>query len=289
MTKDTDNNALPPQQGWLPKTPNPADNPHMTPGFAGAYEKTATRIMGPISSSALERIGRVGRGTRILDIAAGSGALSVPAAYKGASVTAIDIAPGMIELLKAKLAPFPAASAQIMNGQALDFADQSFDAALSIVGVSMFQDWRRGLAEQVRVLRSGGIAVLATWRTMPGGGPFVIMAEALRATFPDRPPPAPPEGFITLAHPDRMAAAMRDAGLTDVTVEEIEAVWEGPAGPAYLDELRDLHPFMGPYAALDTEARSRLDDAILAVVDRIATDNKVVLETRVTLARGKRP
>ena len=131
--------------------------------------------------------------------------------------------------------------------------------------------------------------MLATWRTMPGGGPFVIMAEALRATFPDKPPPAPPEGFLTLADPDRMAAAMCDAGLIDVTVEEIEAVWEGPAGPAYMDELRDLHSFMGPYAALDAHARSRLDDAILAVVDRIATDNKVVLKTSVTLARGKRP
>jgi SAM-dependent methyltransferase len=287
MTVDTGKSTL--QHGWLPKTPTLADNPHMTPSFARAYEKTATRIMGPVSSSALERIGPVGRGTRILDIAAGSGALSVPAAYKGALVTAIDIAPGMVELLTERLAPFPAAGAQIMNGQALTFEDESFDAALSIVGVSIFQDWRRGLAEQVRVLRSGGIAVLATWRTMPGGGPFVIMAEALRANFPDKPPPAPPEGFLTLADPDRMATAMGDAGLIDVTVEEIEAVWEGPAGPAYMDELRDFHPFMGPYAALDRDARSRLDDGILAVVDRIATDNKVVLKTSVTLAKGKRP
>lgn len=43
---------------------------------------------------------------------------------------------------------------------------------------------------------------------------------------------------------------MRDAGLADVKVEEIDAVWEGPAGAAYLSDLRDLHRFMGPYAIL---------------------------------------
>ena len=277
------------QQGWLPKTPAPEDNPHMTIAFARAYEQTATRIMAPVSFAALQRMGPIGRGTRIIDIAAGTGALSIPAAHSGASVTAIDIAPGMVELLAERLRPFPTSVAHVMDGQTLDFPDESFDAAASIVGVSIFEDWRLGLAEQVRVLRRGGRAVVATWRTLPGGGPFVIMAQALRTIFPDRPPPAPPEGFLVLADPDRMADAMRDAGLVDVKVEEIEAVWEGRAGPAYLAELRDLHPFMGPYAALDADMRARVDEAVLAVVDRLAVDDRVVLTTSVVVATGKRP
>lgn len=289
MDSNASNGTPDTQQGWLPKTQSAEDNPHMTLAFARAYEKTATRIMAPISFAALERIGPIGRGTRILDIAAGTGALSIPAAHMGASVTAIDIAPGMVELLSERLSPFPTSDAHVMDGQLLNFPDASFDAAASIVGASIFQDWKRGLAEQVRVLRPGGRAAIATWRTLPGGGPFVVMAQALRAMFPDRPPPAPPEGFLVLADPDRMAQAMRDAGLADVKVEEIEAVWEGPAGPAYLSELRDLHPFMGPYAMLGPDLRAKLDEAILTVVDRLAVDDRLVLATSVVLATGTRP
>lgn len=277
------------QQGWLPKAQSPEDNPHMTLTFARAYEKTATRIMGPVSMAALERIGPVGRGTQILDIAAGTGALSIPAAHMGASVTAVDIAPGMVELLSERLSPFPTCGAHVMDGQSLNFPDASFDATASIMGVSIFRDWKRGLTEQARVLRSGGKAVVATWRTLPGGGPFVVMAQALRAMFPDQPPPAPPEGFIVLADPDSMAQAMRNAGFVDVKVEEIEAVWEGPAGPSYLSELQDLHPYMGPYAMLGPDVRAKLDEAILNVVNGLAVDNRVVLATSVVLATGSRP
>jgi hypothetical protein len=43
--------------------------------FAAVYEATARRITGPVSNTALDIVG-VGPGTRILDIAAGAGALS---------------------------------------------------------------------------------------------------------------------------------------------------------------------------------------------------------------------
>jgi ubiquinone/menaquinone biosynthesis C-methylase UbiE len=105
-----------------------------------------------------------------------------------------------------------------MDQQSLTFPDAGFDAAASIMGVSMFSDWRRGLAEQGRVLRLVGKAAVARWRTPPAGGPFVVMAQAMRAIFPNQPLPAPPEGFLLLAAPDRMALAMRDVGLADVTV-----------------------------------------------------------------------
>ena len=265
---------------------SPTQSPLMTPAFARVYEKTATRIMAPISFATLQRIGPLGRNIRLLDIGAGTGALSIPAAHSGATVTAIDIAPGMVELLSERLAPFPDAEAQVMDGQALTFADSAFDAVVSIVGISIFQDWRRGLSEQARVLRPGGKAALATWRTMPGGGPFVIMAQAMRAVFPDRPPPPAPEGFLVLSDPAKMIEAMREAGLDDVRVEEIEAEWKGPAGAGYLKELRDLHSFMPAYAALDADERISVDEAILAIVDKQAVDGEIMMKTSVVLGFG---
>ena len=56
-----------------------ANNPQMGDDFAAVYEVTAHRITGPVSNTALDLVG-VRPGTRILDIAAGAGALSGPAA-----------------------------------------------------------------------------------------------------------------------------------------------------------------------------------------------------------------
>jgi hypothetical protein len=73
--------------------------------FAAVYEATAHRITGPVSNTALDIVG-VGPGTRIVDIAAGAGAGSGPAAERGAAVLATDIAPGMVRRLAERLRPF---------------------------------------------------------------------------------------------------------------------------------------------------------------------------------------
>jgi ubiquinone/menaquinone biosynthesis C-methylase UbiE len=114
----------------------------MTLAFAKAYELVATRLTAPISLKALDAVGRVDRNTRLLDIGAGAGALSIPATHIGAQVTAVDIAPGMIELLRERLYAFPSASVELMNGEKLDFYDGAFDTAISVFGISLFQKWK---------------------------------------------------------------------------------------------------------------------------------------------------
>lgn len=259
----------------------------MSDDFARVYEESAHRITGPVSLAALDRVG-VRDGVRVLDIAAGAGALSVPAAQRGVSVLAVDNAPGMVRRLTCKLAPFPGCEARLMDGEALALPDGGFDAAFSIFGVNLFADWRRGLSEQARVLKPGGTGCVATWRIPPGGGPFVILAQALRAVFPDARPPSQPEGFIALSDPARLADEMRRAGFADVSVEEIEGVWKGPAGTAYLEEVRELHPYMAPYAALGPSDRRKVDHAVVALATDLAIDGKVVMRSPVLLAVGTR-
>jgi SAM-dependent methyltransferase len=258
----------------------------MTDDFARVYEMTANRNTGQIAAEALDRVGDIGWGTTVLDIAAGAGALSIPAALRGAAVLAVDNAPGMVNLLAQRLAPYPSSGAKLMDGQDLALPDSGFDATFSLFGASIFRDWRRGLSEQVRVTRPGGKACVATWRRPPGGGPFLVMAQALRAVFPDMAPPTPPEGFIVLSDPDRLGKEMQDAGLFDVHVEETASVWSGPVGEAYLDDLRELHRYMGAYALLDDDQRRRVDEAILGVIEQFSVGDRVVIRSEVLLAVG---
>ncbi len=274
---------------WLPKDTAPAGNPHMSDRFAQVYELTAHRITAPMSVQALRLAGPVDAHARILDIAAGAGALAIPAAFSGASVLAVDIAPGMVNLLSERLKPFPNAQASAMDGQALAIDDDSFDLAFSIFGVSLFNDWRTGLAEQVRVLRPGGKACIATWKIPPGGGPFLVMGKAIRAVFPESKPPAPPAGFVTLSDPSRLVTELEEAGLVDVQVVEVQAVWQGATGQAYLDELRDLHLFMPPYAALDEQGRREVDQAILRTIEEYKVGDWTQMVTPVLIATGTKP
>ncbi|UIJ73451.1 class I SAM-dependent methyltransferase [Aurantimonas sp. HBX-1] len=267
---------------------NDADRPHSTYDFARVYERTSNRVTGQIAATALDRIPNLHWGTRILDIAAGAGALSVPAALAGASVLAIDSVPGMVELLAERLAPFPGCEARQMDGQALSLDDKSFDATFSLLGLSLFPDWQRGLSEQARVTRTGGIVCVATLRKPPAGGPFLVMAEALRAVFPDMPPAATPEGLIALSDPTRLTEEFEKAGLAGVRVEEFDIVWEGPAGQTYLDELGELHRYMNVYTGLSKADQRRVDDAILSIVDRVRTGDRVVLRSPILLAVGTR-
>lgn len=273
---------------WVSRSDPDVMHPHMTDDFARVYEMVANRSMGQIAAAALDHVGDIRWGTQVLDIAAGAGALSIPAALRGAAVLSIDNAPGMVNLLSKRLAPFPTSSARLMDGQRLALEDETFDATFSLIGASIFPDWRQGLAEQTRVTRKGGKACVATWRTLPGGGPFLLMAEALRAVFPDTKPPTPPEGFITLADPDRLGTELKNTGLSLLEVEELEIIWEGPAGLAYLDEVRELHGYMGVYVTLDENERRRVDEELLAVVDRIETNGRVELRSTVILAVGTR-
>ena len=69
--------------------------------IAAGYDKTNTPTQMWVGREGLERAG-VRAGTRFLDIASGSGALSIPAARLGAQVVAVDQSPVMLELLRTR-------------------------------------------------------------------------------------------------------------------------------------------------------------------------------------------
>ena len=107
----------------------------------------------------LLRAAHVAPGMHILDIATGTG-LSAEAALATVGptghVTAADISPAMAEKARERLGKAPNASVSVEDGQALSFADCSFDVVLCNLGLMFFPDPVRGLSEFRRVLRPGG-------------------------------------------------------------------------------------------------------------------------------------
>src|SRR5262249_29599348 len=104
-------------------------------------------------------------GVRLLDVAAGTGALATAAARRGASVLAIDSSRGVVAFLaqRPREEGLSSLDARVMDGHKLDLPDASFDLACSVFGVMLFADHRAGLAEMRRVLVPGGSARLVVW------------------------------------------------------------------------------------------------------------------------------
>jgi demethylmenaquinone methyltransferase / 2-methoxy-6-polyprenyl-1,4-benzoquinol methylase len=99
----------------------------------------------------------VGPGSRVLDVATGTGDLAVELASRGCEVVGSDFSDEMLERARAK-----APGIRFEHGNALDlpYADGEFDAATVGFGARNFSDLERGLAEMTRVVRPGGRVVV---------------------------------------------------------------------------------------------------------------------------------
>ncbi|MEM8837070.1 MAG: class I SAM-dependent methyltransferase [Pseudomonadota bacterium] len=127
-------------------------------------------------------------GERILDIGTGTGWGARLAAWRGADVTGIDLAPGMIaaaETLSANLQPRP--NFQEAIAEALPFADRTFDGVISTYGIIFSSDPEKAVAEVARVLKPGGRLALSTWADQPDG--YIARFFALISEWAGAPPP----------------------------------------------------------------------------------------------------
>jgi SAM-dependent methyltransferase len=128
-------------------------------------------------------------GTRVLDVAAGTGNASIPAARRGAVVTASDLTP---ELLEAGSNRPEAAGLDLTwvpaDAEHLPFDDGSFDVVMSSIGVMFAPHHQAAADELVRTCRPGGTIGLLSWT--PEG-----MLGALFATMKPF-APAPPPGAL---------------------------------------------------------------------------------------------
>jgi ubiquinone/menaquinone biosynthesis C-methylase UbiE len=169
-----------------------------------AYDSMVASFTGLFAQDAL-RLANVQPGQRVLDVGAGTGVLSLAAAALGAEVLATDFSPGMVDYLKGKAQAqgIRGVEAVVMDGQALDVADNRFDAVFSIFGLMFFPDRAAGFRELHRVTRPKGLAVVASWSSMERLRFAQAILGTLREAVPDLPTPTKPPPWLSLA--DRAA------------------------------------------------------------------------------------
>ena len=104
------------------------------------------------------------RGKTLLEIGCGAGVDLVRFARAGAIITGVDLSRTAIDLARQNIVQHGLdASLQIMNGEALQFADDSFDVVYAHGVLQYTADTGKMVSEIHRVLRSGGEAILMVY------------------------------------------------------------------------------------------------------------------------------
>jgi demethylmenaquinone methyltransferase/2-methoxy-6-polyprenyl-1,4-benzoquinol methylase len=150
-------------------TKQPDEVAGMFDDVAPRYDRTNNLLSvgnAPLWRAATTRAVAPKAGERILDVAAGTGTSSASLSKTGATVVAVDISSGMIEVgrKRRKTIEF-----QVADAEQLPFDDDEFDAVTISFGLRNINDPRAALAEMYRVMKPGGRLVICEFSTPPNG------------------------------------------------------------------------------------------------------------------------
>lgn len=231
----------------LPTDPQPDQQARRWSDHVSVYEEVFEPFTLQFARAAISALG-LAAGASVLDVGAGSGGAALAMAGQGLRVTAIDAAPRMVERLLARASErnLPV-DARVMDGQALQFQDATFDAALSVLGIILFPDAERGLAEMRRVVRPGGRVCVVTW-TQPQN--YELAAElraAIQAVWPEQ-PSAPLPAQLRYREEDEFRALFKAAGLDQPEITTETAHLEAPSA-RWLSERIAFAPGMAAMMA----------------------------------------
>ncbi|TQS46803.1 class I SAM-dependent methyltransferase [Cryptosporangium phraense] len=179
----------------------------------GDYPAVAADLI-PSLGPVLVEACRIRPGQRVLDVAAGTGNVAIPAALTGADVVASDLTPSLLAAGE-KLAAERGATLDWREADAEDlpFESDAFDVVVSCVGVMFAPHHRAAADELVRVARPGGTIGLISWT------PEGFIGQLFATLKPFVPPPPPGVSPAPLwGSPSHVAELFGDR-VTDLTAE----------------------------------------------------------------------
>jgi ubiquinone/menaquinone biosynthesis C-methylase UbiE len=278
-------------QGEPTTTEEHAAPPEAWDAIAEGYDRFVAPQEVDLANEAL-RLAGLEPGDRFLDVAAGTGGLSLPAARLGAEVLATDWSPAMIERFEARARKegLSKAEGRVMDCHALDLPDACFDVTGSQFGVMLVPDQPRALREMVRVTKPGGRVLVLAYGFPPELEFLQFFIGALTAVAPEFPglPDDPPPLEFQVSDPEVLHRRLADAGLRDVRIERTAERPSFASGQEMWDWVLYGNPIPGMLLAeLSEEQQTRLRQVLDGMLrERAEANGRAVLTNAVNIGIG---
>jgi SAM-dependent methyltransferase len=199
------------------------------PAFAASFATATGQFVEALLDAAA-----VHAGTRVLDVACGSGAAAAEAAARGAIATGVDFSPAMLAVARTA---HPAIAFLLGDAEALPCSDVAFDAVVANFGVHHVPRPPLALAEAFRVLGSGGRIAVSFWAQPAQNVAWRLLLDAVRRHGDAVPSGAPPPGggFGSVS---QILDTLRDAGFASLQAQLERRVWRHRDAASLVAALR---------------------------------------------------
>ena len=213
-------------------------------------------------------------GSKVLDVAAGNGNVTLAAARRWCEVTSTDYVPALLERGRERAAGERlSVEFREADAEALPFADASFDVVVSTFGVMFTADQDNAAGELIRVCKPKGKIGLANWT------PQGFIGQVFKTLGKYLPPPAgvkSPALWGTRGRLDEMFGAQASA----IVAEPRMFVFRYRSPEHWLDVFKTFYgPMLKAFAALDANGQAGLRSDLLAVIGQFnrATDGTMAV------------
>jgi ubiquinone/menaquinone biosynthesis C-methylase UbiE len=189
------------------------------------HSATISTMFTPLTNALIEEAG-ISAGQSVLDVAGGPGEPSLTIAElvgPTGSVTYTDAVAEMVATAEdeAKRRGLSNISFHQTPAESLPFADNSFDATVSRLGVMLFSDPPAALRQMLRVTKPHGAVCFVVWGSNERN-PFTWVVTNVMSRYVDTPPEDPdaPSAF-RFAERGKLARLLTEAGAKDVKEREL--------------------------------------------------------------------
>jgi len=254
----------------------------------GYAQKVAPYLMESFAQDHIDRLD-LNNTTEAIEVAAGSGALTELLAMNVKSLLATDFSPQMINLARRKIshAGITNVEFEVMDGQALNVDDATFDRAACSFGLMLFPDRHKGFQELYRILRPGGRAVVSGWAGPDRFEAFGLFREAIQKALPEFPKPQTPPPVLSLADPNTFITQMEAAGFREVEVDYVtrEQIFEN-FNSVWTMLTAGAPPIEMVFNKIGEDGKDRVHDALVDIIEKRFGSGPISVSNAATIGSG---
>jgi ubiquinone/menaquinone biosynthesis C-methylase UbiE len=264
--------------------------------FSAGWKKWDPELLGwhaPFGDALLREL-RLRPDSEVLDVAAGTGepGLNVAAQVREGSVVLTDISAGMLRVAEEKAAArnLKNVDFEVCDAAALPFRDNTFDAVYCRFGLMFFPVMSAAMREMARTAKPGARVGAVVWGRA-AQNPWASLILGTIAHHRELPiPPAGNPGLFRCAPPGFMTRMFKEAGLADVTENQVSTDLVFESAEDYWEFMTDIATTVAMgLAKADEESRTLIRSDVFALLGRYEQDGAIRLRSTATVVAGTKP